>query len=124
MKVFRLFIKIVTLPLLMLSMFGCSAERFPFGRYTTDTEDFVLELTPTGEFSIYEYGNRVTIGTYTVQGNKLTWETDTFCDSNGFGKATYTWSYDNGTLLFQVQGEDQCEGRITVLDGRPYQIEE
>jgi hypothetical protein len=95
---------------------------FPTGRFVAEDADWVLTLDDDGSFTFSESGVVAASGTFSLRGNELTWETDSYCDRAG--KATYTWTFENDTLLLEVKGEDECASRLEVLDDIPYQREE
>lgn len=91
----------------------------PRGSYAAQAGERVLILDEDGGFSFSAAGEVLSSGTFSIQGRELTWETDSKCDQ-GAGKATYTWTLENETLLFQGQGQDPCAERAMLLDGIPY----
>ena len=105
---------------------GCDGNEndFPTGVFTARNGFWELILDDDGSFTFSE-GTRVEAsGTFSIQANEFTWETDNYCDSREAGKATYTWTFEDGILLFQVKGNDKCFDRLDVMDNVPYQIEE
>jgi lysophospholipase L1-like esterase len=91
---------------------------FPEGAFAAKDGDWVLAFDDDGTFTFSESGTVAASGTFSIQANELTWETDRYCDRAG--KATYTWTFENDTLLFQVKGEDECADRLAVLDNVSY----
>jgi lysophospholipase L1-like esterase len=91
---------------------------FPTGRLEAENADWVLLFDNDGSFTFSESGAVAASGTFSIQANELTWETDSGCE--GLGQATYTWTFENDTLLFQVKGGDECASRLGVLDGISY----
>jgi hypothetical protein len=59
----------------------------------------------------------VTQGTYSIDGDQLTWENDSFCKtvSEAAESATYTWTADGDLLTMIVEGEDLCTVRVRVI---------
>lgn len=91
---------------------ACSSKEFPTGTFTRG--DFVHEFRDDGTFT-YKSGDEVqTEGTYTIQGDEIEF-TDSYCDEENAGPATYKWQYEDGVLSFELVGEDLCEGRFAVL---------
>jgi hypothetical protein len=93
---------------------------FPTGVFAAKDGAWVLTFDDDGSFTFSESGTAVTSGTFSIRGNELTWETDDYCDRAG--KATYTWTFENDTLSFQVKGKDNCADRLAALDSIPYEI--
>jgi len=91
---------------------ACSNNGFPIGTYTFN--QFVTEYRDDGTFTMWENDEIVTEGTYSVEGDEVTWK-DSFCDAAYAGPATYRWSADDQGLKFVVIGEDRCEGRRDSL---------
>ena len=104
---------------------GCSGTEtdFPEGTFSARNGGWVLTLDD-GSSTFSEYGTVEAIGTFSIQANEVTWETDSYCDPEGAGKATYTWAFEDDILLFQVKGEDKCSGRLGALDNVPYHLED
>ena len=86
---------------MLILLSACTGSKFPTGTYVSET--FQTEFNDDGSF-IFPIGEQVlSKGTYSVQGDELTWETDSYCDEIGGGKAIYTWTFENDTLLFEVR---------------------
>lgn len=111
----------ILIPLLLLC--ACSSPSFPYGTFASDSGSYQMVLNDDGSFTYSESGTVVTTGTFSVQGNELTWEVDSYCDEIGAGKATYTWTFEDDTLILQVKGEDQCSDRLFVLNLAEYHLE-
>jgi len=97
---------------------------FPTGKFTAKDGDWVLTFDDNGSFTFSEYGNVAASGTFSIQAKELTWETDSYCDPRGVGKSTYTWTFKDDTLVFQVKGEDKCSDRLGVVGNIPYHKEQ
>jgi hypothetical protein len=115
---------IVCISFLLLPLCACSRSNFPSGTFATKSGSWILTFTDEGNFTFTEFSTIATEGTFSIQANELTWETDSFCDRIGAGKATYIWTFEVDTLLFQVKGEDKCAGRLSVLDNVSYHKEQ
>jgi hypothetical protein len=111
---------LVIVSLLLLLLVSCSHSSFPTGTFTYESENWTLILSDDGSYTFLENGTVEASGTYSIQENTITWETDSYCDKQKAGKATYTWSFKNETLFFTVNGEDKCTDRQSVLDNIPY----
>lgn len=96
-----------------VSLCACSNDEFPTGSYRHD--EFVAEYRDDGTFTLYENGEISTEGTYSNEGDEVTWIQDSFCDAENAGSATYQWSADEHGLRFELIGEDQCEARRDTL---------
>jgi hypothetical protein len=93
---------------------------FPTGTFTAKDGDWVLTFDDDGSYTFSEYGTVEASGIISIQANELTWETDSYCDPKGAGKATYTWTFEDDVLLFLVKGEDKCVDRSSVIDNVAY----
>lgn len=95
---------------------------FPTGTFAAKDGDWVLTFDDDGGFTFSESGTVAASGTYSVQADELTWESDSYCGNAELMKATYTWTFESDTLLFQVKGKDSCADRQAVLDSISYEI--
>lgn len=110
--------------LLLLSLSSCSTPSFPYGTFVSETGSYQLVLNDNGAVTFSEYEAVVTTGTFSINGNELTWETDSYCDERSAGKATYTWRFEDDPLILHVKVEDACADRLFVLDGVAYYLEQ
>ena len=95
---------------LAAALSACSSKEFPYGTYTR--QDATEEYRDDGTFT-YMFGDEiVTEGTFSIEGDEITWIQDTLCDEEYAGTATYRWQYEDGVLSFELIGEDLCEGRL------------
>ena len=104
------------LPLMFL-LSACLRSNFPTGSFLSEAGDEQLDFTIDGRFTYYLGGKVDDVGTFSVKGHELTWETDRYC---GDEKATYTWAFENDTLVFQVKGKDKCSARFGSLHNISY----
>ena len=93
---------------------------FPTGVFAAKDSDWVLTLDGDGNFTFSESGAVAASGTVSIQANELTWETDSYCDPTGAGKATYTWTFEDDVLMFRVKEEDKCVDRLSAIDNVAY----
>jgi len=101
-----------------------SGSKFPTGIMVLEVDpDIKLEFKEDGTY-LYSSGNDIlSIGTYTVRGNKVTWTSDSYCDWLDAGQATYRWTYkefvgypeDVQKIFFEKIGEDKCTDRSYFL---------
>jgi hypothetical protein len=103
---------------------GSTATDIPTGVFSARSGIWELTLDDDGNSTFSEDGIVEVSGTFSIRANELTWETDSYCDLRGAGKATYTWTFEDNILLLQVKGEDRCFDRLDVLDNIPYQKED
>jgi lysophospholipase L1-like esterase len=96
---------------------------FPIGVFAAKDGAWIFRFDDDGTFTWSESGEVVASGTFSIQGNELTWETDSYCGNAASMKATYTWAFENDTLEFQVKGKDKCTDRQAAVDNVPYQRE-
>jgi hypothetical protein len=97
-----------------------SSNEFPVGVYhepgSTDAGGS-MEFKSDGTF-VLAYGDEiVTDGTYSIDGDQLTWETDSWCKniSADAESATYTWTEEGDLLTMTVEGEDLCIDRVNTI---------
>ena len=102
-------------------------EVFPTGRFEQveaafpTTKEFNDDLT----FVVWsEVGPVAPAGTYSINGNLITFETDPLCEPSGDEQATYKWAMDDTTLTFAVQGDDSCLPRNEILTSELRQVED
>ena len=84
----------------------------------------MLAFDDVGSFTFSEDGTVAASGTSSIQANELTWETDSYCDAEVTGKATYTWAFEDGILLFRVKGDEKRAYRFGVRDDVRYHKED
>ena len=113
-------IMIICISLLLIPLSSCSESSFPTGTFVSDSGDYQFTLTDDGNFTFSEVGVAAR-GTYSIHANEFTFETDSFC---GEGEATYTWTFENDTLLFTVKGKDNCSARFITINHIPYHKEQ
>ena len=112
---------LLTLLILSFSLSACSGPTFPTGSFSMKSDDiYFVEFSDDGNWTFYVFGTVISSGTYSIQGDEFTFETDSFCDAEDSGKATYIWTWEDGNLTFILKGEDHCEGRRGVLDNVAY----
>jgi hypothetical protein len=92
---------------------ACSNDGFPTGTYRNDSA--VTEYRDDGTITMWDNDEIVTEGTYSVEGDEITWIQDSWCDEENAGSATYKWSADDDGLSFELIGEDLCEGRRNAM---------
>ncbi len=105
----------LTLPLLSACGTPSGKSSFPTGTFVCESAPFKTEWRDDGTYTSWMDGQEMASGTYSVEGNELTYESDSYCDSLGAGKATYTWTFKDDTLTFEVKGEDECSDRMGTL---------
>jgi len=101
---------------------ACARSDFPTGTYESGSGYIQTEFNNDGSFTFSIGGQVMSTGTYSIQGHELIWETDSYCDEISAGKATYTWTFENDTLLFEVKGEDKCADRLIVFSSIPQRV--
>jgi hypothetical protein len=97
---------------------------FPRGRYKTDHEGkpFIMEFKADGNVNGYYEGEQILTGTYFLSGNHFTWEWVSTCKEEGYREPTiYLWTRnEDGSLTFQLVGDDTCSVRKEVFDNKTY----
>ncbi len=112
-----------------LGMLGaCSDDQdeteFPTGKFVpvtaTSTEAGYIEYKSDGTYVVMDEFDNTSEGTYTVDGDEITIENDSFCetvapDSN---PVTYTFEWDGEVLSFGDNPDDVCIAAGANLGGR------
>lgn len=106
--------------LLLFALSACASPKFTYGTYVNGDGSTELHLKPDGTFAINNHGPIVDQGTFSIQGSQFTWETSSYCDPGG--KAAYTWTYQNATLVLKVNGTDACTDRKAGIDRIEYRL--
>lgn len=98
-----------------------SAEdvEFPYGRYKSRGGRHI-EFTEDGTWSFaLVAGNPVYTGDITVEGRQITFGDETPAEGQNVSlceeHATYTWSFEEDALTFEVVGEEPCTHRAGDL---------
>ena len=115
---------IICISVLLLPLASCVKSSFPTGTFVAKSGDYRFMLTDNGSFTFSEFGQVVARGTYSIHANEFTFETDSYCDGIGAGKATYTWTFKNDKLLFTVKEKDKCYDRFGTINLLPYHKEQ
>ena len=119
-------VRVAIIAMATLGLFAaCSDDgntnEFPVGVYhqpgSTDASG-TMEFKSDGTFVLAEGDAVVTEGTYSIDGDQLTWETDSWCKnvSADAESATYTWTQDGDLLTMTVEGEDLCTDRVNTIE--------
>ena len=108
---------------------GCSddEDEFPTGKIVpvsaTSTEEGYFEYKSDGTYvGIDGAGDMFTEGTYTIDGDEITFENDSFCEASapGSNPVTYTFEWDGEMLTFGDNPDDTCADRAAAysIDGK------
>lgn len=117
------------LPLLILvfslaGFTGCgSTQDLLPGKYGTvhQGQTWVIDLQSDGSWTGIFGGELLTSGTYRLEGDKITWLSDSHCEGTGHpGAAAYRWRFQNGSLTFHSIGRDPCLSRNIILEDEVY----
>ena len=113
----------IAILLVLVAFAGCSSPLFPTGEFTGHLEgqEITLRFDDDGNFVILRNGSEYSGGTYSVEGNQLTWLTDSSCAAPNGETATYTWTLENQTLTFSLVEKDGCMSRLYMLEKLPYE---
>jgi hypothetical protein len=113
----------IFLALLLLSACTPAAPKFLYGTYNNKPYGYKFTFNADGT-SLFEDGaGSQANGTFTVQGNELIYTSTEYCDLMNAGKATYTWTYENNSLVLMPKGEDPCIPRRSWLTLAPWYLE-
>jgi len=113
----------IAMLLFLLTFAGCSSSQFPSGEFTSqlEGEEIRLRFDEDGNFMILRNGREHAEGTYSVEGNQLTWLTDSSCAAPNGETATYSWTLENQILTFSLVEKDSCMSRLYMLEKLPYE---
>lgn len=112
-----------------LGMLGaCSDDdnetQFPTGKTisvsaTSSEEGYIEYKSDDTYIGIDDVGDAFTEGTYTTDGDEITFETDSYCEANAPGSTpeTYTFEWDGEVLTFVDNPDDMCADRANTLVG-------
>lgn len=107
-----------------LGMLGaCSDDEteFPTGKFVpvtaTSTEEGYIEFTSDGTYVVNDEFGNTSEGTYTVDGDEMTIENDSFCETVApeSNPVTYTFEWDGEVLSFGDNPDDTCTARVETL---------
>jgi hypothetical protein len=90
-----------------------STGNFPIGRFVSVKDKAVgIKYNQDGTFEFY-YASKdpIFVGTFTVEGDRITTVRPDDTDPKCAGPATYTWSFDGEKLTFAPTFDDPCKGR-------------
>ena len=113
----------ITMLLVSVAFVGCSSSQFPTGEFTSQLEgqEITLRFDEDGNFMILRNGREYAEGNYSVEGNQLTWLTDSSCAAPNGETATYSWTLENQILTFSLVEKDSCMSRLYMLEKLPYE---
>ncbi len=117
----KLVTMVICISLLLLLLSACSKSSFPTGTFVAEDGFYQFMLADDGSYTFSERGTVAARGTYSIHANEFTFETDSFC---GDREVTYTWTFENDTLLFSVKGTDYCSARLLSIEQIPYHKEQ
>ena len=112
--------RITIVLLLLFALSACGSPKFTYGTYVNGDGSTELHFKPDGTFAVNNDGPIVDQGTFSIQGSQLTWETSSYCDPGG--KAAYSWTYQNATLVLKANGTDPCYDRKAGIDRLEYHL--
>ena len=96
---------------------NAQGQHFPTGAFVHETRpDWVLQFHEDGRYTFLAGGEVDATGTYSVEGNLYTEDTD-YLPCRDARIASYTWTFDGERLVFRLVGEDGCKERRNSLDG-------
>ena len=97
--------------------------KFPTGKFipveATATEEGYIEYKADGTYvGVSGGGSTFTEGTYTVDGDEITFPDDSFCEVNspGSNPVTYTFEWDGEVLSFADTPDDTCADRVSTFE--------
>ena len=124
MKFKMKFLSFLSSTALLCLLAGCApGEDFSPGEYATTHEgqSWVLDFKPDGSWTGTFSGEIISSGTYTIDGDQLTWLTDSHCQETGYpGAAVYRLSIREDSLRFSRIGKDPCLSRQVILEDEVY----
>jgi uncharacterized cupredoxin-like copper-binding protein len=101
-----------------------STGNFPIGRFVSVHDKAIgLKYNQDGTFEFYFASkDPIFVGTFTVEGDRITTVRPDDTDPKCAGPATYTWSFDGEKLTFSPTFDDPCKGRRDA-NGDTYVLE-
>jgi hypothetical protein len=101
---------IVVILFVAATLCACSSNKFPTGTFTHG--DTSIEIRDDGTYTLMDGDEVLTEGTYSIQGDQIQYITDSYCDAENAGPATYKWQYDEDKDILSYELiADNCEGR-------------
>lgn len=120
-----LLVPVLVLLSLLLAACGSSEAKFPTGRFIKSGEpNHALVFKEDGTFAVMEGSSTIVIGTYSIDGDIYTEE------SNNFGCLTpmsFKYTFDGSNLTFNYVGnpeDDPCGGRRGDFDNVTFSLSE
>jgi hypothetical protein len=109
-----------------LGMLGACGDdddaQFPTGKFipvdATSTDGGYIEYRSDGTYiGIDDVGDTFSQGTYTVDGDEITFVSDSFCEAAAPGSSpiTYTYDWDGEVMSFADNPDDTCAARVETL---------
>jgi hypothetical protein len=96
--------------------------RFPTGKMVpvsaTSTEEGYIEYKTDGTYvGVDQTGDTFTDGTYTLDGDEITFTSDSYCEASapGSNPVTYTFDWDGEVLSFGDNPDDTCADRVATF---------
>ena len=111
-----------------LGMLGACGDdqdetQFPTGKIVpasaSSTEEGYIEYRTDGTYvGIDQTGGTFTEGTYTIDGDEITFTDDSYCEANapGSNPVTYTFEWDGEVLTFVDNPDDTCAARVETFE--------
>lgn len=116
----------LTCAIVVVAAFGmlgaCSDDQdeteFPTGKFVpvtaTSTDGGYIEYKSDGTYvGVDESGDMFTEGTYTVDGDEITFENDSYCADNE--PVTYTFEWEDEVMSFGDNPDDTCADRVQTF---------
>ncbi len=96
---------------------------FPYGTLVSEGPGYVYVFNTDGTFK-FDSGDpgEADKGTYSVQGNQITFLTGDYCDAQKAGKGVYTWALEGDKVTFKAVGEDPCPIRTSTTTIFPWHV--
>lgn len=92
-------------------------NEFPNGEFVHGSRrNLTFQLYDDGSCIVRVNGLVDAVGTYVINGNQYTEDTD-YLPCKHARTAANTWAYDGKRLTFQLASEDDCTERRECLDG-------
>jgi hypothetical protein len=103
---------------------GCGAPKeFPTGAYGLTSlrgGEHQVHYDPDGTWRLIKGENVVSSGTYSLDGGRFMFETDSWCGETEKTEESgvYTWSVKSDALILDVVDSDPCTGRSSTFGGK------
>lgn len=103
--------------ILLMVLAGCSKSDFPIGTIMADRNPKMkITFSEDGTYKYHIPGMVVAQGNYVIKGDKIIFESDSYCRAVYDG-AVYRWDVSGNIFTFIPEKIDGCKDRRETLEG-------